>query len=395
MFFCVIGLATTQKQMKGQLSFSDIAQLLAGYAGDSLTEEELRQLMWWKNESEENTRLFEKVTQQAFTEKKIKQLAQVDYAAGWLAIRARAVRRRKTRYILRVASVAAGILLPVLLILFLRTGHESEVEARIPLAIYPGESKAELIWPDGTRQWLGKSELPLSLKDLPSERAVWDEMIPENEADIPMSTVYVPRGAEFSVLLSDGTTVILNSESRISFPITFGTTERTIHFSGEAWFEVARDTTRPFVIQTATTSITVLGTSFNVRAYEEEAVMETTLEKGSVLLSAGGREMILAPGEQGVTDKSLNISKQKVDVSLYTAWKNDSFVFVGQRLEEVMARISRWYDIEVVFKDPALKDILFSGKVKRYEEFSRIIEMLEMTGDTKFEIYGKKVLISQ
>jgi ferric-dicitrate binding protein FerR (iron transport regulator) len=196
-------------------------------------------------------------------------------------------------------------------------------------------------------------------------------------------------------MLPDGTTVYLNAESELRFPATFGESGRRVSLSGEAYFEVSRDASRPFRVELSGSVVEVLGTSFNVRAYADEGETRATLVEGSVRFSSGERGVVLRPGEQGVLDRLDRLDKREVDVELYASWKDGYFAFDRARLEEVMGAIARWYKIDVVFDEPSLREISFSGVVRRYEDFNKIVEMLEMTGDTRFVIEKSTVKIQR
>ena len=205
----------------------------------------------------------------------------------------------------------------------------------------------------------------------------------------------IPRGGEFCLTLSDGTRVWLNSETSIQYPVAFGAKERRVFVQGEAYFEVAKDANKPFTVQFMSSSVTVLGTSFNIRAYPEEKQSQTTLAEGSVRIYSPGSSMLLKPGEQvEVNALSGGMVKREVEVKSFTSWKDGRFVFEQQPLEDIMRTLERWYDIRVIFKDEGAKRISLSGNMKRYGDFSQVMKMLQMTGDVRFELHGNDVYIT-
>ena len=207
-------------------------------------------------------------------------------------------------------------------------------------------------------------------------------------------TLEVPRGCEFQVLLADGTRVWLNAASRLRYPGRFVGDRREVYLEGEGYFEVAKDARHPFVVEVGHAEIEVLGTSFNVYSYLEEQKTEATLVEGKVRFSAGGQEVTLSPGEQGVWDTAGHLDKREVDVYPYIAWKDGKFVFRKRTLEEVMRIVSRWYNVNVVFEDAVSKQVSFSGNIRRYDDFSQVVGMLEMTGGLEFKIEGKTIYIA-
>ena len=155
------------------------------------------------------------------------------------------------------------------------------------------------------------------------------------------------------------------------------------------------DANKPFTVQFMSSSVTVLGTSFNIRAYPEEKRSQTTLAEGSVRIYSPGSSMLLKPGEQAeVSALSGEMVKQEVEVKNFTSWKDGRFVFEQQPLEYIMRTLERWYDIRVIFKDEGAKRISLSGNMKRYGDFSQVMKMLQMTGDVRFELHGNDVYIT-
>ncbi|MDR2129725.1 MAG: FecR domain-containing protein [Odoribacteraceae bacterium] len=365
--------------------YSKIARLLVKQWKGLITNQEREELETWQAADARHRALYRKIMSREFLANKLEQEKEIDHVATWLAIHARHLARKRGRIFRRVSTVAAALLLACGGIYWL-TG---EREALLPVAtIVPGESKAELLLPDGTVLRLDK-ESRVSELLATSARAVADI-----SPTVPTyNELRTPRGGEYTVTLPDGTSVFLNSESRLRFPAVFDATERRVSFSGEAYFEVARDTTSPFRVELEGSVIEVLGTSFNVRAYTDESDARTTLVKGSVTFSSPTGSVLLRAGEQGIVDRAGRLNKREVDVELYTGWKDGYFAFDRSRLEEVMRDISRWYKVNVLFEDPGLKEISFSGIVKRYGDFNTVIRMLEMTGDTSFTVTGDTITI--
>ena len=209
------------------------------------------------------------------------------------------------------------------------------------------------------------------------------------------NTLIIPKGAFYHLIFSDGTKVWLNSDSKITYPLVFSGNARKVILTGEAYFEVAKDAKKPFTVQFMSSSVTVLGTSFNIRAYPEEKQSQATLAEGSVRIYSPGSSMLLKPGEQAeVNALSGEMVKREVEVKSFTSWKDGRFVFEQQPLEDIMRTLERWYDIRVIFKDEGAKRISLSGNMKRYGDFSQVMKMLQMTGDVRFELHGNDVYIT-
>lgn len=204
--------------------------------------------------------------------------------------------------------------------------------------------------------------------------------------------IRVPRGGEFSMELSDGTMVYLNAETDLSYPVQFHGKERRVKLTGEAYFDVTKSE-KPFVVEVNGFEVKVLGTRFNIYAYEGEARFETTLEQGSVQVQTKDHVLLLEPGEQAVLTDEGKLSKQKVDVRRYTAWKDGQFVFDDVRLEDVMNTVARWYDIKVFYRNPEVKDVRINGNISRYKDFSVLLEKIEKLEIAHFDIKGNVITV--
>lgn len=209
--------------------------------------------------------------------------------------------------------------------------------------------------------------------------------------EVEIHTLWVPRGAEYALALSDGTRIWLNADSRVRYPNRFVGREREVYLEGEAYFEVARDSSRPFVVRTSATEVRVLGTVFNLQAYPEEQ-QRTTLVAGSVAVRSGNRGVVLRPGEQAVEEGG-RISVRKVDVACHTAWLKHQFVFVNTPLEEVLGDLERWYDVEVFVANPSLRDLRFTATFSRYEPLNDILDALALTTHIAFDLNGRSLIV--
>lgn len=219
---------------------------------------------------------------------------------------------------------------------------------------------------------------------------------PEGEA--VYNTISTPRGRQFQLTLADGTQVWLNAESSLTYPTSFSGKERTVQISGEAYFEVAKNTAMPFKVKLNTqTAIEVLGTHFNVNSYTNEPQMKTTLLEGSVKITAAGKNNLLAPGQQAVIAAAGTAGEIKVlnnvAIDEVMAWKNGLFNFENAKLEAVMRQISRWYDIEVVYEN-GVPDIEFGGKMGRDVSLSKVLFFFRGS-DVHFRMEGKKLIVKR
>lgn len=208
------------------------------------------------------------------------------------------------------------------------------------------------------------------------------------------NTISTPRGGQYQVNLPDGSQVWLNSASSIKFPMLFTALgRRGVRLTGEAYFEVAKDKKRPFVVTTDRQSIEVLGTHFDVSSYGDDAFTRTTLLEGAVKITAGVHTSVLKPGQQA--DVSASISVSNVDTEIAIAWKNGYFHFDDEKLESVMKKISRWYDLDIEYQDASIKNELFAAYSTRFANVSQLLKRMNQVGDMSFELDGRKILISR
>ncbi len=212
------------------------------------------------------------------------------------------------------------------------------------------------------------------------------------------NTISTPRGGQYQVTLSDGTKVWLNAASSIRFPVFFTGNERKVEITGEAYFEVARNAGRPFKVKTTLSEVEVLGTHFNVNAYDDEAAVKTTLLEGMVKVILPAKEgkqsaRFLQPGQQSGVTKDGQISVlNNADTEEVMAWKNGRFQFRSADIKSIFRQISRWYDVDVIYKGNV--NLHFTGQLKRDEYVSKGFEKLALTGEVHFKIEGKKIIVS-
>jgi len=218
-----------------------------------------------------------------------------------------------------------------------------------------------------------------------------------------INTLSTTNGETYRVRLPDQSEVWLNAASTLKYPNSFASLkERRVELSGEAYFEVAKAYTslrgskqsQPFIVSTAKQELRVLGTHFNISAYEDEALTKTTLAEGSVKVTALGKSLVLKPNQQAVLSNSA-IDVKDVDAEFALAWKSGFFLFNRENLESIMVKIARWYDVQVVYNDPSLKTETFTGTISRFEKISQVFNMLERTEAAKFKIEGKKIIIDK
>lgn len=384
-----------------------IARLISGYLSESLQPEEEQELKSWRDASAEHEKLFQQICDKENLEQYTQESRRYSKNDGWNHVNKRIQKSIRRKYYIKVISYAAILLVPLIIgtviITFQEENKDSEiVKLVVPIeTIAPGERKAMLT--------LGNGET-IDLQDMKNKEVSEADgtTIGINTAtlnyqaatqkqptkELIYNKVSVPHGGEYSLFLADGTKVYLNAMSSLRFPVQFTSDTRAVELEGEAYFEVAPNG-KPFIVSINEMQVEVLGTSFNISAYTEEASY-TTLVNGSVkvLSKQSGVSHILKPSEQAVFNAEAdNFSINTVDVSLYTSWIEGKIYFKDQRLEDIMESLSRWYDMDVIYKDESAKNIRFGCNVDRYEEITPFLELLEKTNKVKITKEDKKITI--
>lgn len=318
--------------------------------------------------------------------------------------------QRKKRFSFYKYAAAAALILSVGIGYYFYPGtkHVSEFmplqSAAYKNDLEPGSNKATLTLADGRRIDLSGKKNGIIIQ---SDKLTYtDGMEIETGLSVlkgrdvaKQNTISVPQGGQYQVCLADGTNVWLNAGSSLTYPTNLGELiKRKVTLRGEAYFEVARKKHHPFIVETAFQQVRVLGTHFNVYAYEDEMVTKTTLLEGSVRVSLLASEKdgnpvknlssaLLRPNQQSVYvagNKDIEVGEVYAEEAI--AWQRGYFMFSNEPLESVMNKISRWYDVKITFNDPSLRQEVVFGSVSRSEKASGVLKKLELTGVVRFEI---------
>lgn len=233
------------------------------------------------------------------------------------------------------------------------------------------------------------------------------QLVYEIEGRVPDALLYntmtTPKGKQYQLVLADGSKVWLNAASSIRYPTAFAGTERRVEITGEAYFEIAHHADKPFKVSVNGMEVQVVGTHFNINAYEDEAAMQTTLLQGSVKITTNNHTRILSPGQQAQISTTLSHPVQQkpgdenikvvkdADLDAVMAWKNGYFSFSQTDLQTVMRQIARWYDVEIVYAG-TIPDRRFGGEIARNTNASQVLKILEES-KVYFRIEGKKIIV--
>ncbi|WP_281233067.1 FecR family protein [Flavobacterium gelatinilyticum] len=215
-----------------------------------------------------------------------------------------------------------------------------------------------------------------------------------HKGKVSFNTLVTPNGKTFQIALPDGTVVWMNAGSSLKYPTYFEGNERSVVLTGEAYFEVTRNEKMPFKVLSNGQEVEVLGTHFNIRAYENEPVLKTTLLEGKIKITEGSNSALVKPGQQIVVSVDKHSMRTKeVNTELAVAWKNRLFYFENARYDEIMREIERWYDVEVIYKGK-IPDERFEGAIQKDLKLNQVLKMLE-SKDIHFKISGKEVIVTQ
>ena len=391
--------------MKNYISYKKIALLIAKEVGEIISDEEKKVLKDWTDESNENKILYRKLKNSENFKSRNEKVQQIDINAGWEGIAVKMKKVKRISVTRKILQYAASVITLMMLgwggyFLYEKITEPGRVEQ--VAEIKPGTTKATLILDDGkTVNLETNEEFSLTEKDgtvinRTKEQLDYSKKIEKDKTEAIYNTVYIPIGGEFNLTLSDGTHVFLNSMSQIKYPVQFIGNERKVELTGEAYFEVAKNRGKPFIVTTGTIDIEVLGTTFNINAYENSGEIITTLVEGKVKINSPEKafdETIMLPNDQARFDtQKSKLEVSKVDATLYTAWKDGRFIFYDQRLEDIMNILTRWYSANVFYLNPSVKELRFSGNLDRYGDINHILEIIKSTDKVNLEIKGNNIM---
>lgn len=380
---------------------TQIVRLFLKYLDGQLTAEEEQQLDDWMERSERNRAYFNKWCDEVQQDRLLEKMGAYNVTEGWKSV----VRRRRNRRLLRWMAAASVVVLIGGLSLWYSWPSSVPLYPSVvqEVSIQPGKRTAHLLTASGETVSLDTLQ-QMKLEHLKVFRQQ-DTFILQTDDRTSSGTtpeyhcINVPEGGEFSFKLPDGTDVFLNAGSCLRFPEYFVPgRERRIFLTGEAYFDVARDTTSPFWVCLEHTAIRVWGTSFNVTAYPEESQEVITLVRGKVTLeqTSTGKGLTLTPGQQGTYDVDRQtLSRRVVDVSYYTSWKDGVFAFYKQPLDQVMKILGRWYLFKVRYADPSLASILYTGKIARHASIQEVLHTFELMDELCFDVQGREIIVSR
>lgn len=383
-----------------------IAQLLAKEITGTLSLEEREELEIWRNENHSTQELYKQILDPQNRSQRDQFVKELNLEKSWKHVQQQIIPKYShiKHSLTWISGIVASILIIIGVSLVLFNTPKSDQVSKIIAGIHSGSPKAIFITPEGKQIHLTPQDTIQTLKLenglVAINRGNTFEYSGSDNQPLNINkfnTIQVPRGGEYELILPDSTHVWINSDSELSFPVHFNKENREVILSGEAYFAVAKKMKQPFIVKTKDEiEIKVLGTQFNVRAYPEARTIETTLNQGAVKISSKQQSVELKPNQQAVyTKTNKQINTRNVDASLYSAWKDGLFVFENQPLEDIMTTLARWYNINVFYSNPAVKDFHFTGDLERYSDFKQTLQMLEKATSIHFIINENNVTVEE
>ncbi|WP_412467938.1 FecR family protein [Pedobacter sp. KLB.chiD] len=330
-----------------------------------------------------------------------KKWAELKTQIGPIAIVKPKVRRRKLWF-----SIAAAAVLFIIAISLIYNRYQRQPQNLVNIIVNdipPGKSAATLTLDNGKKIALSAasngqlaSEAGIIISKTADGQLIYTATESNETEGIHLHTLSTARGETYRLRLPDQSEVWLNASSSIKFPASFASAKfRKVELTGEAYFQIAKDKAHPFIVKSNLQEVQVLGTHFNVNSYPDHRKAVTTLVEGSVRVSNQEQQTkIIKPGEQSTVQEGQGIAISPADIKNVMAWRNGYFRFRNEPIEEVMAKISRWYDIDVVYAGKVSGE-LFNGNISLHKNISEVLNMLSYSNDVKFKVEGRRVTVIQ
>jgi ferric-dicitrate binding protein FerR (iron transport regulator) len=378
-----------------------ISKLIAKSVGGDIGKESREELDSWLNESPENLELFNKIKE----DKNFKEWEDIYYRFGekqsWKKMEPKLKKGRSRNIWTIAAKFAAVMLLPLAIYLLFQLEKQQEVieQPATVVQFEPGQPKALLLLDNGESLELENRDTLVNLNAGSTNIRIVDNKIEytnrlKRTYKTQYNTIQIPHRGEFFLVLSDGTKVWLNASTTMRYPVSFDDETREVELTGEAYFEVHPDAEKPFIVKTNSVKVEVLGTHFNVKAYPDDALSQTTLSQGKVKVTSEDKELVLLPDQQANYILEGNqLSVKNVDASVFTSWKDGKFMYVDESISYILNDLRKWYNFEDLYEDESLKRVRFSVNVNRYENLNEFLRIIEATGKMKFKIEGEKIII--
>ncbi|MBD1429475.1 FecR family protein [Sphingobacterium litopenaei] len=379
-----------------------ISFLIRKKINDNLTAFEAEELASWVSASSRNEELYQQCLDKGDQKKAFEYLEKIHVASAWKDVKEQlnnTERQIEKPKIGRLFAYIAAACLLVFGSITLITQWYQKIDnqdiANSPIDYKPANNQATIKLSNGKSYTLDNNQESVSINSTSIAYSNGQEITSTD--DITSAEIHTPRGGYYKIILPDGTKAQLNAASSLSYPLTFSGNKREVSITGEVYFEVTPNKKQPFVVQSKQQEIEVLGTTFNINAYEANSGTKTTLVEGKVKVIPKTNKTllptILQPGQQSVITTN-KVFLQEIDSKSEIAWINGKFNFDGKKLKEVMQELSRWYDIDVII-DHDVPNIEFFGGTFRNNNLSTILTLLEHNDITYTLSTDKKLFIKK
>ena len=383
----------------------NIVQLIQLYLTGDLSEEEKVKLEDWIRGDSSRKRLFDEICEERNVVRDLEVYERVNKESAWEKVVCRGnIKLQHSPRRLGWYRWVAAVMLPVMVAAgyFIREMKRDSLQQGVEIAsIEPGKSK-EILRLGNNRviEITKERETHVDVAEgiaatNNSSGMIYPEQVATGKTEY--NVLEIPRGGEYTVTLSDGTVVHLNSGSELRYPVAFGAERREVFLSGEGYFEVVKDSVRPFFVNADKLKIRVYGTSFNVNTYDLENI-QTVLVEGKIGIQTMNMntEYMVKPGQLALYNQEKGTMEiLNVDVQLYVAWKDHEFMFDDESLEKIMNRLSLWYDVDVFFQTASLTQLHFTGHLGRYDDISHILDAISGVTQVKFSVKGRTIIVME
>ena len=369
----------------------------------TLTEGENLVLQEWLRGNDQNRVLYQKLSSAIELKHKYEQYKSVDVEEAFRRNQHRLYQNDLNRRMKKNLPYVAAVLFLFGVFVWLLVNHTGEVREEIPVVLSAGGKHAELILANGQKVDLHEG-MEMKLRERSSNIQVKGNVVYYEEKKDSVTIdeynmIRTPLGGEYSLTLSDGTKVWLNAMSELRYPVAFGGDLREVELKGEAYFEVAENKNKPFIVRTDEFNVRVLGTSFNISAYADSPLALTTLCSGQVRLTDcmnPENEQDLLPGEQLLFHReSRKMEIRNVDTDVFVSWREGFFQFDNHTVEEVFMILQRWYNVQVFYANTEARQEVFTGKLPRFDNMMIIIDLIKRVSDLKITVDGKVIYIDK
>ena len=382
-----------EKHLRGDLSISDREELDA-----------------WLVTSTANRELFEKLNSEYWVKAELEKFNQYNKRSSEVFNQAHEKGFTRVRFMIKRLAVAASIIMVIVIssyFAFFNSKNEKSITANSTTKdiIAPSTNRAMIRLSDGSIVYLDSSgngtlasQSGVNVIKTADGKIIYNPPGAASKKGVALyNTLINPRGSKvIDMTLTDGSRVWLNAGSSVTYPVVFNGHDRVVTITGEAYFEISQDASKPFKVIKGDLKVEVLGTHFNVNAYDDESEIKVTLLEGSVKVSTAKQlnaSTIISPGQQARITKNKVETVNDVDLESVMSWKNGIFYFNNSNIEMIMRQVANWYDVEVEYQGN-VRNEYFGGTISRSENISQLIKALELTKTIKIKIQGKKLIIS-